>query len=165
MKSLIYATILFLLPVIGISQSVEIDLQMKMTNLTLQNTADSIVVVLADGTLARRDVSSLEGAIQVLSISNDTIFLSGGGFIKLPADLVDDADADAANELQTISKNGNTVTLSNNGGSFTDAVDDADADASNELQTISKDGKSCRLLQRMAIPLHFLIMAVHSQMQ
>jgi|GEM_PF-2686525 len=145
MKSLIYATILFLLPVIGISQSVEIDLQMKMTNLTLQNTADSIVVVLADGTLARRDVSSLEGAIQVLSISNDTIFLSGGGFIKLPADLVDDADADAANELQTISKNGNTVTLSNNGGSFTDAVDDADADASNELQTISKDGNTVTL--------------------
>lgn len=35
-------------------------------------------------------------------------------------DQVDDADADPTNELQTISKVGNTVTLSDGGGSFTD---------------------------------------------
>ncbi|MBI5915918.1 MAG: hypothetical protein HY842_11110, partial [Bacteroidetes bacterium] len=57
----------------------------------------------------------------------------------------DDADADPANELQTISKTGNTVTLSNGGGSFTDAVDDADASATNELQTISKTGSTVTL--------------------
>ncbi len=49
-------------------------------------------------------------------------------------DAVDDADADPANELQTISKTGSTVTLSNGGGSFTDAVDDADNDPTNELE-------------------------------
>ncbi|MFQ5447902.1 MAG: hypothetical protein ACE5FF_13320, partial [Saprospiraceae bacterium] len=52
----------------------------------------------------------------------------------------DDADADPSNELQTISKNGNTVTLSDNGGSFTDEVNDADADPSNELQNLSLNG-------------------------
>ena len=48
---------------------------------------------------------------------------------------VDDADADPNNELQTISKVGNTVSLSNGGGSFVDDIDDADADPSNELNS------------------------------
>jgi len=138
--------ILFLLPLCAIAQVVEIKTPTKMTNLSLHNSADSVVVVLSDGTLARRDAATLGGAdMQILSISNDTIFLTNGGFIKLPVDLVDDADADPANELQSISKNGNTITLSNNGGSFTDAVDDADADAANELQTITKNGSTVTL--------------------
>jgi hypothetical protein len=37
-------------------------------------------------------------------------------------DLVDDADADPTNEIQTISRTGTTVTLSNGGGTFTDSV-------------------------------------------
>jgi hypothetical protein len=37
-------------------------------------------------------------------------------------DLVDDADADPNNEIQTISRTGTTVTLSNGGGSFQDSV-------------------------------------------
>lgn len=57
----------------------------------------------------------------------------------------DDADADPANELQTISKSGLTVTLSNGGGTFTDDVDDADADPANELQTITKSGNTVTL--------------------
>ena len=57
----------------------------------------------------------------------------------------DDADADPANELQIISKVGNTVTLSDAGGSFTDEIDDADADSANELQIISKDGSTVTL--------------------
>ncbi len=55
-------------------------------------------------------------------------------------DQVDDADADPANELQTLSKNGATISLSNNGGSVTDEVDDADADPANELQSLSLNG-------------------------
>ena len=50
-------------------------------------------------------------------------------------DGVDDADNDPSNELQTISKSGNTVTLSDGGGSFTDAVNDGDYSSSNELNT------------------------------
>jgi hypothetical protein len=37
-------------------------------------------------------------------------------------DLVDDADADPNNEIQTISRTGTTVTLSNGGGTFEDSV-------------------------------------------
>ena len=57
----------------------------------------------------------------------------------------DDADADPGNELQSISKVGNNVTLSDGGGSFTDEVDDADADPDNEIQTISKVGSTVTL--------------------
>jgi hypothetical protein len=72
---------------------------------------------------------------------NTSDLTNDSGFITSP----DDADADASNELQTISKSGSTVTLSNGGGSFTDDVNDADADASNELQTISKSGSTVTL--------------------
>ncbi|GAB4418144.1 MAG: hypothetical protein OHK0039_29260 [Bacteroidia bacterium] len=61
------------------------------------------------------------------------------------ADEVNDAGADPSNELQTIQKSGNMVTLSNNGGSFTDAVNDADASPSNELQTLSLSGNTLSL--------------------
>lgn len=37
-------------------------------------------------------------------------------------DDVDDADADPTNELQTLSRSGNTISLSNGGGSFTDSI-------------------------------------------
>ncbi|KAB1063775.1 autotransporter outer membrane beta-barrel domain-containing protein [Salibacter halophilus] len=59
--------------------------------------------------------------------------------------LVDDADADPNNEIQTISKTGNQISLSNGGGTVTDDVDDADADPSNEFQTISKSGNTVTL--------------------
>jgi len=57
----------------------------------------------------------------------------------------DDADADPANELQTLSKTGNTITLSNNGGAVIDSVNDADADPANELQTLFKTGNTITL--------------------
>ena len=47
------------------------------------------------------------------------------------------ADLSALNELQTISKSGSIVTLSDSGGSFEDAVDDADSDPTNEIETWS----------------------------
>lgn len=51
---------------------------------------------------------------------------------------VADADSSATNEIQTVSKSGNIVTLSNSGGAFT--VADADSSTTNELQTASKSG-------------------------
>lgn len=45
-------------------------------------------------------------------------------------------EENTTNELQTISKSGNTVTLSHNGGSF--IVDDADASTSNEIQNLAE---------------------------
>jgi hypothetical protein len=70
-------------------------------------------------------------------------------------------DSDSTNELQTISKVGNTVTLSNGGGSFTDSVNTyaggpgilinnniivaSDVSNTNELQTITKTGNTVTL--------------------
>jgi hypothetical protein len=59
----------------------------------------------------------------------------------------DDADADPTNELQTLSKDGQTVSLSNSGGSFTDEVNDADANPANEFQTLSQNGLDVSLSQ------------------
>jgi len=69
--------------------------------------------------------------LQIISITNDTISLSDGGFIVLPQAPIDN-DRDSTNELQIISKSGTTITLTD-GGSF----EDADADPTNELQDLS----------------------------
>jgi hypothetical protein len=62
------------------------------------------------------------------------------------ANSTNDADADPTNELQSISKSGNTVTLSGSGGSFTDEINDADADPANELlQTATLAGSNLEL--------------------
>ena len=45
--------------------------------------------------------TSATNELQVLSISNDTIYLTNGGYVKLPQDNVDDADPDPVNELIT----------------------------------------------------------------
>lgn len=77
--------------------------------------------------------------IQALNISNDTIYLTNGGFIKLPEDKIDDSDADPTNEIQSINISNDTIYLEN-GGSVKlpeDMVDDNDADPSNEIQTLS----------------------------
>jgi len=58
--------------------------------------------------------------LQIITISNDTIYLSNGGFVKLPADQVDDADPDPANELITGGTlNGTNLEISDTGGTTT----------------------------------------------
>ena len=69
-----------------LSQQVEIVGKAKITVMNNQNNADSVVVWQADSTLAWRDVNTLT-QYQMLSISNDTIYLTNGGFVKLPRDL------------------------------------------------------------------------------
>ncbi|MEM8764390.1 MAG: tail fiber domain-containing protein [Bacteroidota bacterium] len=79
---------------------------------------------------------------QNLELTDDVLTIEGGaGSVDL-SNYVDDADADPANELQTLSfdvgtnelslSNGNTVTIPSGGT-------DADADPTNELQTLSFD--------------------------
>ena len=77
--------------------------------------------------------------IQGLSISNDTLYLSNGGFVVLPTDQVNDADDDPTNEIQGLSISNDTIYLSNGGFVTlpTDQVNDADDDPSNELQILS----------------------------
>ena len=57
------------------------------------------------------DTDSLN-EIQSISISNDTIYLQNGGFVKLPQDLVDDAYADSLNEIQTLLFSNDTLQIS-----------------------------------------------------
>ncbi|MET1260981.1 hypothetical protein ABV409_16695, partial [Flagellimonas sp. DF-77] len=76
--------------------------------------------------------ASLDGS-NVLTISEGTTDVT----VNLSA-LVDDADADASNELQTISRSGTDVTLSDGGGTV--SIADNDNNSSNEIQDISTDG-------------------------
>ncbi|GIL22817.1 MAG: hypothetical protein BroJett042_13300 [Bacteroidota bacterium] len=100
--------------------------------------------------------NSVTNEIQTLSLSGANLTLSnGGGTVTLPTGttytagtgisiagnvITNSGDLSATNEIQTISKAGNTVTLSNGGGSFTDAVDDADASITNEIQDLQLIG-------------------------
>jgi hypothetical protein len=54
--------------------------------------------------------------LQVLTRSNDTLFLSQGGFVVLPTDLVDDADNNPTNELQNLSIAGDSLLITNGTG-------------------------------------------------
>jgi acyl CoA:acetate/3-ketoacid CoA transferase beta subunit len=131
---------------------------------------------------------STTNEIQDISISGNQLSITSGSTVTLPTsggatyqagtgiqidtdnNIINTGDADASptNELQTISKTGNTVTLSNGGGSFTDTdtntqltegeVDamvnnngyltsftEVDGSTTNELQTISKTGNTVTL--------------------
>jgi len=90
-------------------------------------------------------------------------------FAGKSANAADDFDKDSTNEIQTISEIGNNVTLSNNGGSFTDSDNqtltlngtqlqisngnyvniggtvDLDWDPNNELQNLSLSGDSLKI--------------------
>ena len=61
--------------------------------------------------------TSNNNELQFISLSNDTLYLTNGGYVILPPDNVNDADHDTLNEIQTLNKSGNTITLSDNGGS------------------------------------------------
>ena len=85
--------------------------------------------------------------LQALSISNDTLYLSSGGYVVLPSDQINDADADPTNELQAISMSNDTLYLSSGGFVVLppDQINDADADPTNEFQTITRNGSTINL--------------------
>ncbi len=109
--------------------------------------------------------------IQLLSISNDTLYLSKGGYVVLPQNSGTSLDNDTTNEIQFISLVGNTLTLSKSGGSITlfdgqyssliaapttvstftnDAgylVSEVDGSTTNEIQSISLTGDTLTLSQ------------------
>lgn len=80
------------------------------------------------------------------------VFMGTSQLLSVPYSLfsentanVDDADADPVNELQSLSKSGTNLTLSNGGGTV--SIADNDNNATNELQTISKTGSIVTLSQ------------------
>ncbi len=54
-------------------------------------------------------------------------------------------DPSPTNEIQFLSKSGNTISLSTGGGSVQDEVDDADSDPLNEIQTLTQSGSTITL--------------------
>ncbi|MEM7374738.1 MAG: tail fiber domain-containing protein [Bacteroidota bacterium] len=98
---------------------------------------------------------SINGSTINNTAPDQTVSLSGSGattisgtypnFTISSTDQINDADADPNNEFQALSKSGNTITLSNGGGSFTDEVDDADANPNNEIQSLSLSGSTLSL--------------------
>ena len=85
----------------------------------------------SNGTLSV-PLSSIDTDTQDLSIdaTGKIISLVDGGSVTINAD---DADADATNELQTLSQSGTDVTLSNGGGTI--SVADNDNSTTNEVNT------------------------------
>jgi len=75
---------------------------------------------------------------QQLSISNDTILLGNGGSVKLPADQVNDQDADSTNEIQSLGFSATTLSLSNGGGT----ADLSSLKDNTDSQTLSLIGSS-----------------------
>ncbi|OFX60563.1 MAG: hypothetical protein A2046_11330 [Bacteroidetes bacterium GWA2_30_7] len=101
--------------------------------------------------------------LQIITISNDTIYLTNGGFLKLPKEVDADStnelqvldysndtlylsksnfvvlphnfDNDSTNEIQTLTQDSNIVTLSHNGGQIN--INDADNDTLNEIQQLT----------------------------
>jgi hypothetical protein len=76
--------------------------------------------------------------LQMLSISNDTIYLTDGGFVKLPSGMID-----TDQQILSTSRVGNQITIEierGTGITFTDNVDDADNSPTNELQQLFRRG-------------------------
>lgn len=92
------------------------------------------------------DLTQFDTDAQQISYDADNFVLSleNGGSVNLQT-LMDDADANPANELQTVTQVGSVVTLSQGGGTF--SVEDADANPANELQTLSQVGNTVSLSQ------------------
>ncbi len=109
---------------------------------------------------------------QSLSLSGSNLSISGGNTVALPAasgsdnwgtqtvetdaTIIGDGtianplsaiDGDVTNEIQLLTKTGNSIELSNGGGTVTDEVDDADADITNEIQTLDLSGTQLSLSQ------------------
>ena len=74
---------------------------------------------------------------QALSMSSDTIYLSNGGFVKLPAATSGfDGDSSSTNEIQALSMSGDSIYLSNGGFVKLPAATsgfDGDSSSTNEL--------------------------------
>ncbi|MCB0663646.1 MAG: hypothetical protein KDC24_12950, partial [Saprospiraceae bacterium] len=88
--------------------------------------------------------------------NTNTLSISQGNSITIPTGGAD-ADADPNNEIQVLSRSGNQVSLSKNGGSFTDEVNDADADPINELQNLTLAGTQLIISDGNAVDLNQII--------
>ena len=136
---LIPLSVLLLSCFVGHAQTIsEFEGKVKITQLDTDNSADSLIVKLPDGTLGLRDARSIT-SFQVLSISNDTIFLQNGGFIKLPAGF-DSAFSSLTGVPTGLSDGDDDTQLSDSDITalgYIKSADDADSDPTNEIQDLT----------------------------
>jgi hypothetical protein len=116
-------------------------------DLTISSTAGGD----ASGTFANLNVEALQGNAVSVNAPAVNQVLKWNGSVWLPStDEINDADADASNEIQTLSLAGNTLSLSNGGGSVninpytggsgisisgTTIINTGDTDASDDITT------------------------------
>ncbi|MCT4583279.1 MAG: MSCRAMM family adhesin SdrC, partial [Flavobacteriales bacterium] len=123
----------------------------ELQTLTISN--DTIYISNGNHALLPSAVDTDE---QTLMLSNDSLFISNGNGVSLSTyavDMVDDADNDPTNEIETWS------TLSGIPADLADGidnVDDADADPSNELQDISLSGTNLSITSGSTVDLSAL---------
>jgi len=87
------------------------DLNLSGNTLTITNNASATAIDLAPFSGTNTDN-------QTLSLATDQLSITGGNTVDLSS-LIDDADADPSNELQTLSLSTNDLTLSDGGGTVT----------------------------------------------
>ena len=107
-----------------------------LANLKTQRIQDSLNTAAALALDLDRDSTN---EIQRLTMSNDTIFLSNGGFVKV-AGAVQNNDNDSTNEIQILSISNDTILLTNGGFAVLPALPAAafsDSSSTNEIQVIS----------------------------
>lgn len=131
----------------GVTQNLTTD---RFWNVGTLNPADTISLSnRINGKLDNRYIpvnidSSNTNELQNLSNSksgnNITLNISNGTGTTLN---ISDGDSLSTNELQTLSKSGNNVTLSNGGGTF--SVADADSSITNEIQILSGSNRTISL--------------------
>lgn len=145
------------------SDSTRIDLSPYLDNTDEQDiTLTQNLLSIENGStvaLNYNDTSSTN-ELQVLSISNDTIYLTNGGYVKLPQDNVDDADTDPANEIQDLSFTDNILKVTNNSAAtdidlsgYLDNTDQQDLNFENNLLTIENGTTTVNLSSLENIPL------------
>lgn len=103
--------------------SVPYALHSKTASTVLADETDPVYAASEATNITATDIANLSNLSgtntgdQELSISNNEITISGGNTIMLPPDNVDDADADASNELNAnVTLNGNVLEVTDAGG-------------------------------------------------
>lgn len=86
------------------AQTLDVEGDLKIHSLPYDNSADSLIVKRQDGTLGVIDKMSVQ-EFQILTRSNDTLFLTNGGFVVLP----DNPDPDPSNEIQELQVSNDTI--------------------------------------------------------
>ncbi|MEZ5030533.1 MAG: hypothetical protein R2787_03955 [Saprospiraceae bacterium] len=91
------------------------------------------------------------GATQIMSVPY-ALYASKAGSVD------GDADQDPQNEIQTVTKIGNALSLSKGGGSV--SVDDADANPANEIQSLSLNGTSLSISSSNSVNLSSVLNSI-----